>query len=223
MLFFGIRAAPPDSVAIPPFIRNPLPPLPVHTHTQRTTVFSPPSYYGRPFFACLQPSGGRPALMPVHMLDVPASGDRPARRLRLVAAPSSTLLCAACNRLFMDPVILPATGHTFCRGCVSASNKDAPPPVANIAVRLQAAGVLVHCPNGKSNGMGCQETMPLGALEEHLATACLHARAACPNGDACGTMTRVALLCHLSSCQFFRCRFHIFGCDSVEGREWPAV
>ena len=161
--------------------------------------------------------------MTQHMLELPAGDGRPARRLRLVAPPPATLVCAACNQLFVDPVILPDTGHTFCRHCVSdarlCGDVGVAAPVPNLAVQSQVGNVAVHCPNGKSNGMGCQECVVLTDLESHISAACLYVKASCPNNEGGGTMTREALTRHLSSCKFYQCGFHVFGCAFAENRE----
>lgn len=157
---------------------------------------------------------------PIHMLELAANGSQPARRIRLRDAPPATLLCAACNQLFVDAVILPGTGHTFCRSCVNDSSATVVP---NLAVRAQASAVVVHCPNGKSNGIGCQETTTLAALEDHIAKFCLHVKTVCPNAATCGRMTRIALANHLVSCKHFSCQFHVFGCDFADNRESTPV
>lgn len=166
-----------------------------------------------------------------HMMDVPAVDGgggmvaHPALRVRLFEAPPAALLCAVCNQLFSEAVILPTTGHTFCRRCVSASASEAAGvgdggPVPNLAVRAQLESVRVHCPNGKSNGMGCQDLTTLGDLERHLASECLHVRAACPNHAGCGTMKKATLAQHLSTCPYFPCQYSIFGCPFVDKRTY---
>ena len=59
--------------------------------------------------------------------------------MKFVEPPNSHLICGICGRLFTDPVISTACGHTYCRKCIdTGENKAVSCPVDGVKCQHSA-------------------------------------------------------------------------------------
>ena len=147
---------------------------------------------------------------------------------KFVNAPSGSLFCPLCEKLFQDPVISIACGHTFCRPCVDNRLITIPRmscPVDNAQVELnnlvpnkavqgQLEDLLIYCRHGliasDSNEEwdfdedGCREQIKLGDRHEHEDT-CLMVWMNCPNSKQCTRFRKESLNDHLMGCPYHVC------------------
>ncbi|XP_066917138.1 E3 ubiquitin-protein ligase TRAF7-like [Clytia hemisphaerica] len=157
---------------------------------------------------------------------------------RFVNEPSNSLFCPICRKLFQDPSISIACGHTFCRSCVdsrlrSRSHMTCPLDnaqietnslVPNKAVQGQVEDLLIYCrygliPNPLEEGSeweidntGCTEHIRLGQRYEHE-EVCGKAWVDCPNSKECERMRKEELDTHLRNCSKHICPNQKKGCS----------
>ncbi|KAL4234254.1 hypothetical protein ACF0H5_005904 [Mactra antiquata] len=148
--------------------------------------------------------------------------------LLFIKEPSQHLTCPVCQKLYTQPVINIACGHTFCKGCAESISRCpvdgnecmGGQMVVNRLVVGQIEDLLVYCKYGLTKDgdnyvpdpSGCQQQIHFGTRDEHERD-CDFKPIQCSNTHCTSSLRRNELEDHLKVCLHYSCIHDNKGCE----------